>query len=67
MVRDRIENIPQGKRPGSDLVVLDDEFSHASHQLWEFAIIEYLSGDTLINTTVEHPINVDRGTQGVIS
>ncbi|KAL7795041.1 hypothetical protein V8C37DRAFT_375358 [Trichoderma ceciliae] len=59
MVRDRIENILQRKRPGSDLFVLDDEFSPASRQWREFAIMEYLSGNTLINTTVKHPNDVD--------
>ena len=57
----RVQDILQGKRPCSDLVVLDDEFSPASGQLWEFAIIEYLSGETLINITVKHPNDVDHG------
>jgi len=54
IVRERIEDILHGKRPGSDLVVLDDEFSPASHQLWEFAMIERISGDAVINTIIEH-------------
>jgi hypothetical protein len=54
IIRDRVEEIQQGKRPGSDLVILDDEFSPASRQLWEFAIIERVSGNILINTIINH-------------
>jgi len=49
----------QGNRPGADLVILDDEFSPASQQLWEFAIIERVSGKLLFNTTVEHEDGLD--------
>lgn len=49
-----MSDILQGKRQGSDLVILDDEFSLASRQLWEFAIIERVSGKVLINTTIKH-------------
>ncbi|RSL43180.1 hypothetical protein CEP54_015183 [Fusarium duplospermum] len=55
----RIEEIQQGKRSGSDLVILDDEYSPSSRQLWEFAIIERVSGRTLINTTIEHQNGID--------
>jgi hypothetical protein len=55
----RMSDILQGKRPGSDLVILDDEFSLASRQLWEFAIIERVSGKVLINTTIKHQERVD--------
>jgi hypothetical protein len=33
IVRTRMEEISQGKRPGTDLAILDDEFSPASQQL----------------------------------
>ena len=56
--------IEQGKRPGSDLVVLDDEFSPASRQLWEFAIIERISGNVLINTCVAHEDGLDHESAG---
>lgn len=64
IVRRRIEDILQGKRPGADLVVLDDEFSPTSQQLWEFAIIERVSGQVVINTCVEHPDGVDHDKWG---
>jgi hypothetical protein len=54
-VRSRIDDIMQGKRRGSDLVILDDEFSAGSRQLWEFAIIERVSGSVLINTLIDRP------------
>ncbi|KAJ3466696.1 hypothetical protein MRS44_004260 [Fusarium solani] len=41
------------------LVILDDEYSPSSQQLWEFAIIERVSGRTLINTTIEHQNGID--------
>jgi len=59
IVRRRIKDILQGNRPGADLVILDDEFSPASQQLWEFAIIERVSGKLLVNTTVEHEDGLD--------
>lgn len=55
----RIDEIRQGTRPGSDLVVLDDEYSPVSDQLWEFAIIERVSGKTIINTVIEHQNGLD--------
>ncbi|KAF2187476.1 hypothetical protein K469DRAFT_725428 [Zopfia rhizophila CBS 207.26] len=61
IVRRCIDDILQNKRPSSDLVVLDDEYSNSSRQLWEIAMIEQISGDTLINTIVEHPNGVDHG------
>jgi hypothetical protein len=67
IVRRRIEDILQGKRPGSDLVILDDEFSPTSQQLWEFAIIERVSGQVVINTCVEHPDGVDHDMWGAHS
>jgi hypothetical protein len=54
IVRSRMAEIAQGKRPGTDLIILDDEFSPASQQLWEFAMIEQVSGKVLINTTIDH-------------
>lgn len=56
----RISEIAAGKRPGSSLVVLDDEWSPATRELWQFAIIEQVSGRILINTSVEHEDSVDR-------
>ncbi|KAF4469908.1 zinc finger 76 (expressed in testis) [Fusarium albosuccineum] len=53
-VRRRLDDIAQGKRPGSHLIVLDTEFSPASHQLWEFCIIEQVSGNILVNTLIKH-------------
>ena len=50
----RIEEIQRNERPRSDLVVLDDEYSFASRQLWEFAIVDYVSWETLINTRVNY-------------
>ncbi|KAM0333291.1 hypothetical protein ACHAQA_001952 [Verticillium albo-atrum] len=58
---ERHSQIQRGKRPGSDLVVLDDEFSSASGQLWEFAIIEQISGNTIINTVIKHENDLDHG------
>lgn len=54
VVRRRTKEILQGKRPGTDLIILDDEFSPASQQLWEFAKIELVSGKVLVNTTIDH-------------
>ena len=61
IVRRRMDDILQTRRPGSDLVVLDDEYSPSSRQLWEFAMIEQILGDTIINTIVERPNGVDNG------
>lgn len=38
-------------------MILDDEFSFSSSQLWELAIIEKVSGKVLINTRVDHGSN----------
>ncbi|KAJ3512791.1 hypothetical protein NM208_g15276 [Fusarium decemcellulare] len=54
VVRRRTSEIQQQKRYGSDLVVLDTEFSPASLQLWEFSIVEKVSGKCLIDTCVKH-------------
>ncbi|KAG5746767.1 hypothetical protein H9Q70_010543 [Fusarium xylarioides] len=55
MVLERIEEIKNKERPGTDLVVLDDEFSLLfDRQLWEFSIIERVSGKVLIDTLVKH-------------
>jgi hypothetical protein len=48
----RTSEIQQHKRSGSDLVVLDTEFSPASLQLWEFSIVEKVSGNCLIDTCI---------------
>ncbi|KAJ3531460.1 hypothetical protein NM208_g8870 [Fusarium decemcellulare] len=64
VVRRRTEEIMEGKRPGSDLIILDDEFSPASGQLWEFAMIERVSGNVLINTIVDHPNGLNHNTMG---
>ncbi|KAK4697534.1 hypothetical protein P7C71_g554, partial [Lecanoromycetidae sp. Uapishka_2] len=53
IVRRRILEIQQDKRPGADPVVLDDEFSPASRRLWDFAMIERVSGNVLINACVD--------------
>lgn len=64
IVRRRASDIGQGKRPGSDLVILDDEFSPASRQLYEFAMIEGISGKILINTCIAHENGLDHGSMG---
>ncbi|KAI0534206.1 hypothetical protein GGR58DRAFT_505549 [Xylaria digitata] len=46
--------LEQQKRSGSDPVVFDTEFSPASLQLWEFAIVEKVSGNCLIDTCSKH-------------
>ncbi|KAI0425964.1 hypothetical protein F5Y09DRAFT_346188 [Xylaria sp. FL1042] len=55
IVLDRAEQIRSGGRPASDLVILDDEFSPSTRQLFEFSIVDRVYGNTLINTTVKHP------------
>jgi len=62
IVRSRTEEILQGKRPGTDLIILDDEFSPSSQQLWEFAMIERVSGKILLNTTIDHQGALDHNT-----
>ena len=59
IVRRRILEIEQGKRPGSDLVALDIEFSPASRQLWEAAMIERVSGKVLLNACVTYENGLD--------
>lgn len=53
IVRKRIADISTGKRPGSALVVPDDEFDGSKKPV-EFAIIERVSGHVLINAAIEH-------------
>ena len=62
IVRRRTSEIERGDRPGSSLVILDAELSPASRQLWEFAMIERISGDVLINTCVVHEDGLDHRT-----
>jgi hypothetical protein len=62
-VQKRMFEIQQGLRPGSDLVILDDEFSPASSQIWEFAMIEKVSGKVLVNTCIEHEKGIDHGAE----
>ena len=50
----RTAEVEAGKKPGSDLVILDVEFLPASSQLLEFAIVEKVSGTVLIDTKVKH-------------
>jgi hypothetical protein len=64
IVRQRISDISKGKRPDSDLVILDDEFSIASKQLWEFSLIERVSGKVLINTTIAHEHGLNHAVLG---
>ncbi|KAM5356133.1 hypothetical protein ACJ41O_002779 [Fusarium nematophilum] len=59
LVRRRFDEIRNGSRPSSDLVVLDDESSIASLQLFEFCIIDRVFGKTLINTTIKHPYGLN--------
>lgn len=58
LVRQRIADIHIGKRPGSDLVTLDDEFSPTSWQLWELGMVEQVSRKVSINTLIQHPDGV---------
>lgn len=58
-VLERSAEIEQGKRPGSDLVILDCEWSVSSGQLWELAVIEKVSGKHLVNTRVRHESSWD--------
>jgi len=53
-ILERTLEIQEGKRPGTDLVILDDEFSPTSSQLWEFAMVEKVSGKVLINAQINH-------------
>ena len=66
-VQELTHEIAQGKRAGSDLVILDDEWSPGSNQLWEFAMVEKVSGKVLINTRVKHPNGLDHGAFGSAS
>ena len=59
VVRQRLSDIRDGKRPGSDLVILDDELSFASKQVWELSLIERVSENVLINTTIVHHDGLD--------
>ncbi len=61
IVRQRTIEIQQGKRPGSDLVLLDTEFSPVSLQLWEFSTVEKVSGTCLIDTCVKHKNGLNHG------
>ncbi|KLO98372.1 uncharacterized protein LW94_7842 [Fusarium fujikuroi] len=54
-IQDRVQEIRDGKRPSSDLVILDNEFSPSSQQPFEIAIIDRVYGRILINTLVKHP------------
>lgn len=51
----RVEEIHKGERPKSDLIILDDDFSLASKQLFKFSIIDWGYDEPLINTTIKHP------------
>ncbi|RBA10665.1 hypothetical protein FPRO05_05254 [Fusarium proliferatum] len=56
-VQKRIQEIKEGFRAGTDLVILDDEFSTFPQQetrLLEFSMIERVSGRVVIDTLVEH-------------
>lgn len=50
----RTAEIREGKRPGSDLVVLDLEFLPSSGQILEIAVVESVSGKILLDTKVKH-------------
>lgn len=65
VVHDRTAEIKQRERVGSDLVILDCELSPASRQLWEFSMVEKVSGKILINTRVQHTIGLDHTTIGI--
>lgn len=49
----RAAEIRQGKRLGSDLVILDLEFSQRRHQTLEIAIVKYVSGRVLVEARVK--------------
>lgn len=54
-IQDRVPEIRDGKRPSSDLVILDNEFLPSSQQPFEIGIIDFVDGRTLINTLVKYP------------
>ncbi|ESU13402.1 hypothetical protein FGSG_07187 [Fusarium graminearum PH-1] len=53
-VMDIAEKIKAGNRLGTKLVVLDVEFSPVSDQVWEIAVVEFVSGKVVINALVDH-------------
>ncbi|CAG7558652.1 unnamed protein product [Fusarium equiseti] len=53
-VRRRMTEIEQGSRRGTDLIVLDTEFTMVTAQVMEVAAVERLSGKTVINTLLKH-------------
>lgn len=53
-VLERVKDIEEGNMPPCSLLILDTEFSPATRQLWEVAVIEYLSGKTQINALLNH-------------
>ncbi|KAG5747585.1 hypothetical protein H9Q70_009729 [Fusarium xylarioides] len=55
VVIDHAEQIRSGERPSAGLIILDDEFSPTTYQLFEFSIIDRVHGNTLVNTAVTHP------------
>jgi hypothetical protein len=53
-IHERVEEIRAASKPGSSLIVLDDEFTIAGSKLMEFAAIEFLTGELLVNTLVRY-------------
>ncbi|KAH7266691.1 uncharacterized protein BKA55DRAFT_670638 [Fusarium redolens] len=53
-ILERIKDIEEGNMPPCSLLIVDTEFSLATRQPWEVAIIEYLSGKTRLNTLLHH-------------
>ena len=63
-VQQRIQDIREEKLPASSVIILDIEYSISTKELWEVAIIEAVSGETLLNTTIKrmNPIVYKGGT-----
>ncbi|KAF5537319.1 zinc finger protein [Fusarium napiforme] len=56
-VQNRVQEIKEGSRAGTDLVILDDEYSmfyQREPRLLEFSMIERVSGRVIIDTLVKH-------------
>ncbi|KAJ4123281.1 hypothetical protein NW768_009815 [Fusarium equiseti] len=52
-IQQRAKEIENG-RPGASMIILDDEFTIVGNTLMEFAAVEYMSGNTIINTLIDH-------------
>lgn len=60
-IRRSLADVQEGKMPGAGVIVLDIEFSPSSGQVWEVSMIEQISGNILLNTTIKHNRELDHG------